>query len=181
MTASTVITEYLGVGVAASRAVSPNVPTGGAAWYYATDTGVVSVWNGSAWVNVSSTNIKTASLQFLIDGGGSAITTGMKGYIEVPFSCTITRGTLLPDRTGSIVVDLFKCNYSQFDAGSTHPVSGDKITASAPLTISASNKAQDSTLTGWTTALAAGDIIGWNVNSAATIQRVTGSLLVTKT
>jgi hypothetical protein len=120
------------------------------------------------------------ALEFVIDGGGSAITTGMKGYIQVPWACTINQSTLLADQSGSIVVDVWKCSYSNFDAGSTHPVSGDKITASAPPTISSATKAQDSTLTGWTTSLAAGDILGFNVNSITTCTRVTISLKVAK-
>ena len=72
----------------------------------------------------------------------------------------------------TIVVDVWKCTYSQFDAGGTHPVSGDKITASAPPTISSATKSQDSTLTGWTTAFAAGDILAFNVNSATTKTRL---------
>lgn len=122
----------------------------------------------------------TVDIAFVIDGGGSAITTGMKGYLEIPFACTITAATLLADQSGSIVVDIFKCTYSQFDAGSTHPVSGDKITASAPPTISSTTKSQDTTLTGWTKAITAGDILAFNVNSITTCQRVTVSLTVTK-
>ncbi len=119
------------------------------------------------------------SLTFVIDGGGSTITTGVKGDLEIPFACTIVRATLLADQSGSIVVDIFKCTYAQFD-DSTHPVSGDKITASAPPTISSATKAQDSTLTGWTTAITAGDILRFNVNSVSTCQRVTLSLKVKK-
>ncbi len=117
----------------------------------------------------------------VIDGGGSVITTGLKGYLgPVPFDGTITQASLVADQSGSIVVDVWKCTYAQFDAGSTHPVSGDKITASAPPTITTATKSQDSTLTGWTTAFAAGDIFALNVNSATTIQRATLSLKFTK-
>lgn len=120
------------------------------------------------------------AIEFVIDGGGSAITTGMKGTLEVPFACTINSVTLLADQSGSIVVDVWKCTYSQYDAGSTHPVSGDKITASAPPTISSATKSQDSTLTGWTKTLAKGDILAFNVNSATTVTRATISLKVSK-
>ena len=120
------------------------------------------------------------ALEFVIDGGGSALTTGMKGYLEVPYACTITRATLLADQSGSVVVDIFRSTYSDF-APPTHPVSGDKLTASAPPTISTATKSQDATLTGWTTSLAAGDVLAFNVNSATTITRVTCSLKVTRT
>ena len=120
------------------------------------------------------------ALEFVIDGGGATITTGLKGYLEVPYACTITRASLLADQSGSIVVDIFRSTYSAF-APPTHPASADKLTASAPPTISSALKSQDSTLTGWTLTLAAGDILAFNVNSVTTIQRVTVSLLVTRT
>ena len=112
----------------------------------------------------------------VIDGGGSAISVGMKGYVEVPFIGTLAQVDMVADRTGSIVIDLWKCSFAQFDAGATHPVAGDKITGSTPLTITSAVKSTDSTLTGWTKALAAGDILGFNVNSVAAIQRVTITL-----
>lgn len=122
---------------------------------------------------------QVAGFEFLIDGGGVALTPGLKGFLEVPFNCTISQGTLLADQSGSVVIDIFKCTFSAF-APPTHPVSADKITASAPLTISSATKVQDATLTGWTTSLTAGDILGFNVNSATTITRVTASLKATR-
>ena len=115
-------------------------------------------------------------IQYVIDGGGATITTGLKGYLEIPFACVIDRWTLLADQSGSIVVDIWKDTYAN-----APPVVGDVITASAKPTISGAAKAQSSTLTGWTTAIAAGDILAFNVNSVATIQRVTLSLRVRKT
>ena len=134
---------------------------------------------GSATVIGTGTGLVDA-LEFVIDGGGSALTTGIKGYLEVPYACTITQASLLADQSGSVVVDIFRSTYSAF-APPTHPVSGDKLTASAPPTISSATKSQDATLTGWTTSLAAGDVLAFNVNSATTVTRVTCSLKVTRT
>lgn len=115
------------------------------------------------------------AIPFIIDGGGSAITTGVKGFIEVPFACTIQRVTLLADQSGSIVVDIWKDTYANYP-----PTVADTITASAKPTISTATKAQDATLTGWTTSVAAGDVLGFNVDSITTCQRVTVSLKVKK-
>lgn len=123
---------------------------------------------------------QTTGIEFVIDGGGSAIGAGYKGYLEVPFNCTITENTLLADQSGSIVVNLYKCTYANFDASATHPVVGDKITSSAPPTITAAVKSQDSTLSGWTTAMSQGDILAIHVDSASGVQRVTLSLRVTR-
>lgn len=125
--------------------------------------------------SATATRFQDGSIEFVIDGGGSTIATGMKGYLEIPFACTINRWTLLGDQSGSIVVDVFKCDYASFDPTTT-PASGNKITASAPPTISTAKKAQSSTLTGWTTAVSAGDILAFNVNSVTTMQRATLSL-----
>jgi hypothetical protein len=112
----------------------------------------------------------------VIDGSGAALTTGLKGYVEVPFNGVLAQVDMVADRSGNLVVDLWKCTYSQFDAGTTHPVAGDKITASTPPTISGGVKSTDSTLASWITALTAGDVIGFYVTSVLNIQRVTLTL-----
>lgn len=118
----------------------------------------------------------TSSINFVIDGGGSTITTGVKGDLVVDFACTINSATLLADQSGSIVVNIWKDTYANFP-----PVVGDKITASAPPTITTATKSTDSTLTGWTLAIAAGDVLRFNVDSVTTVQRVTLDLKVTRT
>lgn len=127
----------------------------------------------ASWPSGSS---GTASLTFIIDGGGSAITTGQKDHLEVPFACTIQQVTMLADQSGSIVVDIWKDTYANFPA-----TDADSITASTPPTISSAQKSQDSTLTGWTKSISSGDILAFNVDSCATITRVTISLKVEKT
>lgn len=132
--------------------------------------------NNPLALSAMPTSIKTATITFIIDGGGSAITTGQKGHLEIPFECTINQVTMLADQSGSIVVDIWKDTYANFP-----PDNADSITASAPPTITTAQKSQDSTLTGWTTAITAGDILAFNVDSCTTITRVTISLKVTKT
>lgn len=121
---------------------------------------------------------RTGLIGLIIDGGGSAITTGVKGFLSVPFACTITGWTLLSTdasaTSGSIVIDLWKDTYANYP-----PAVGDTITASAKPTLSSANKNADTTLTGWTTSLSAGDVLGFNVDSATTVTRVALSLTVT--
>lgn len=121
-------------------------------------------------------NQRASAIIWTIDGGGSAITTGQKGYIEIPFACTITAARSFADQSGSIVVDVWADTYANYP-----PTDADSITASAPITISATTKSQDTTLTGWDTAIAAGDVLGFNVDSVSTITRLTIVLSVTKT
>lgn len=112
-------------------------------------------------------------ISFIIDGGGSAITTGQKGHLEIPFKCEIQRMTILANQSGSIVVDIWKDTYANFP-----PTDADSITSATPPTIAAGTKAQDSTLTSWTKAIAAGDILSFNVDSVTDIQRVVISLYI---
>lgn len=125
---------------------------------------------GLLWVDEFST------LNFVIDGGGSAITTGIKGDLVVDFACTITAVTTLADQSGSIVVDIWKDTYTNFP-----PIVGDSITASAKPTLSAATKSQDTTLTGWTTSVVAGDVLRFNVDSITSCTRVTVALKVKRT
>ena len=111
-----------------------------------------------------------------IDGGGSAITTGTKGYVECPYAGTIVAATLLLDQSGSIVIDVWKDTYANYP-----PTDADSITAAAPPTVSTATKSQDTTLTGWTTSISAGDIFGFNVDSITTATRATLILKINRT
>jgi len=117
-----------------------------------------------------------SAIEFIIDGGGSAIATGVKGYVEVPFDCYIEEQTLGADQAGDLVLDLWLDSYANFP-----PLVGDTITASAKPTLSSSDKDQDSTLTGWTRQLTKGQWLGVKVDSAATVEFATLSLKVRKT
>jgi hypothetical protein len=55
-----------------------------------------------------------AGLAFIIDGGGSAITTGEKGHLEVPFTCNLQQVSLLADQSGSIKIDIWRDTYDHY-------------------------------------------------------------------
>jgi hypothetical protein len=136
------------------------------------------VANNEVDVDIEENNLDIANgtIQFILDGNGFAITTGIKGDIILPDkSLTIQSYDIVADQSGSISIDLWKDTYANFP-----PDNSDSITASAPIAISATTKGQDSTLTGWTKSLNAKDIIRINVDSCSTIQRVTVTLHVKK-
>jgi hypothetical protein len=107
----------------------------------------------------------------VIDGAGSAITTGVKGYLSLPVAGTWKKWRLLSIDSsvtaGSIVIDVWKDTYTNYP-----PTIADTITAAAKPTLSAVNKNEDSGLAGWTTSFSAGDILGFNVDSASTVTKV---------
>lgn len=159
----------------------------GTTWRLTTSGAITIDTTATAWavtplaVNATTTtglaNTRIATVGITIDGGGSAITAGIKGDIMVPYACTINSVTMLADQTGSIVVDIWKDTYANYP-----PTIADTITAAALPTITTANKSQDTTLTGWTTTVAAGDTIRFNVNATpSAITRLNLTLKVTKT
>ncbi len=117
-----------------------------------------------------------SSITFIFSAGGVTLPLGIAGSLTIPFDCQITEWTLLADQTGSIVVDIWKDTYANYP-----PTVADTITGSAKPTISTSNKAQSSTLTGWTTTINSGDILRFNIDSVSALTFVTLSLKVRRT
>lgn len=119
---------------------------------------------------------RIVSIGLMISGGASVITTGIKGFIEVPFAGTIQAVTLLGEQiiNAAIVIDIWKLPYASYP-----PNAINSITASAKPTIPLSQiKAQDTVLTGWNKTINAGDVLGFNVDSVTLFKYVTLSLKV---
>lgn len=116
---------------------------------------------------------KTSAFGINIENAGVAITAGSKGFVTVPYDCMITNWTLLADQSGSIVIDVKRSTYDAFPPTAS-------IAGSAKPTLSSVQKNQDYLLTGWTKDLAAGDVIEFVVDSAATVTRVNLSISVVK-
>lgn len=115
----------------------------------------------------------TTALVFSKDGGGVELPTGILGDLLVPFGCTITAATLLADQAGDAVVDIWKDTTANFP-----PTNADSITASNEPTLSSAAAMTDSTLTDWTTSIAAGDVLRFNLDSVSTITRLSIILTV---
>ncbi len=116
----------------------------------------------------------TRAPTFIIDGGGTVFVTGVAGSLYIPFTCTISAVTLLaPKESGSVVVDIWKTPVGSFPANS-----GNSICASDLPTLSSAQHSQDTTLTGWTLAIAAGDTLTFNVNSVTSLTKLTITLTV---
>lgn len=130
-----------------------------------------------ALIELIKVKTKFDTIQFVIDGGGSVFTAGQKGHVEVPFNCEVIGVRMYGNTSsGSTVIDIWKSDYASFP-----PVVGGSITAAAKPTLSAVQKSEDLTLTGWTTTLNRGDVLAYNVDSNTTKGRVTIVLLVEKT
>lgn len=127
---------------------------------------------GNQNFQVNPSLVRTASIQYTIDGGGSVPSTGAKGQVSIPVNCTVTGWVITANASGSAVVDVLKSTYAGFPSTST-------IAGSEKPTLTSAQKNEDLTLTTWTTAVSAGDIIQFNLNSVATVTRVNVTLNVT--
>ena len=114
-----------------------------------------------------------SALNIILGDGLSEIVTGVKGVVEIPYACQITAVRLAGDAVGSIVVDIWKDVFANFPPTAT-------IVASAKPTLASVQASEDTTLTGWTTSVAAGDWLAFNVESASTLKQVTLSLTLVR-
>lgn len=128
---------------------------------------------------VVSVETETKSITLVVDGGGAAITAGVKGYIQVPFACTIQSWRMFADQSGSITIDIWKDTYASFPPTDADSMSG----GGKEPALSSAQKAEDTDVTDWTTDdISAGDILAFNVDALATsITRVTLQLFVRRT
>jgi phage baseplate assembly protein gpV len=115
----------------------------------------------------------SGSFGITIDGGGSAITTGNKGYLTVPYGGTITGWRIISDQSGSCVVDVWK-------TANAIPTVTNTIAGTEKPTLSSQQLNTNTALTTWTSSVSPGDIFAFNVDSATTVTRVNVSIYITK-
>jgi len=96
--------------------------------------------------------------------------------VYAPYAAVIQEAVILADQAGDIVVDIWKAAYASFP-----PTVAGTICAAAKPTLSDTDSYRDTTLTGWTTALAAGDVLRFNVDSSNTVTRAVVALKIKKT
>lgn len=127
---------------------------------------LVTLQNGLG--GVSGSSIATHAVTFVVNGQGSVPTTGdLKIFPIAEYACTINRVDVTADQSGSMTMDIWK------RASRAIPTSSNKISASAPATLSSAQVSSDATLTGWTTSVAAGDVFGATLVTATTITSAT--------
>lgn len=127
-----------------------------------------------------SSNAGIRSVAVTIGNGTDVITTSLTSTVCVPYGCSIISHDLVSVDSsgalvsGSVVLTLKKAAYSSLPPTSS-------IVASAPPTLSAATKAQDLTLTGWTTAISAGDYLLVGVSSVSSCKQIIFTLFVRTT
>lgn len=135
----------------------------------------LSIDMGDADRTLTVANLLTVGIPLILDGAGSELTTGVKADIPIPFACTLTGWDLVTDQTGTITIDIWKDTYANYP-----PTNADTITGGGEPSVGGGSKAQDTTLSGWTTSIAAGDILRFNVDAINTVTRATLMLYALK-
>lgn len=130
-------------------------------------------WEVLAGTAAATTN--DAAIEFVLEGGGATIPTGLLIWEEIPWNATITGVKLTGDAAGSIVADIRSVSFAGFPGGA-----GNTICGGNKPTLVAAQTFQDNTLVGWTTEITKGNFLLVNVDSVSGLQRVTLSLRVTK-
>jgi len=127
--------------------------------------------NGAVTPAKASTAMKRDVIGVAVgDPAGSALATGVLGYVVVPNACTIAGWDIVVD-AGTATVDVWKVG-----TGTAKPTVSNTITASAKPAISTGTVIHSTTLTGWTTSVTAFDIIGFNLDAVATAKYITVQL-----
>jgi hypothetical protein len=109
-----------------------------------------------------------------VDGAGTVLTTGEKGYAIIPYDGTITGWSVISDQVGDCVMDVWKTS------GGTIPTVSDTITGTEKPTLSSQQINSDLTLTSWITSVSIGDVIAFNIDSVSAITRINLSIYITK-
>ena len=121
----------------------------------------------------------TTTMSYILDGGGSVISSGSAGSVEVPHDYTPLSWNLFSNLSGSLTVDVRRATYASW-SGTGTLTPGNSIVGSEKPTITTSFKGQDASLTSWS-GLSAGDILDFWVDSPPTnITRATLSITFRK-
>jgi len=141
--------------------------------------------------NLSSGTVATArlpadntvrTLGITIDGGGNVPSTGIKGYMTIPWNGTITGWTCIADQAGTCTVDIWDIAGSGAPPTAPNiPTSANKISASAPVALAGPEESAAggaSAISTWTMALAQWDTLAFNLSAVGTCTRITVQLQV---
>jgi hypothetical protein len=133
-----------------------NLPTANA-----TNRGALS---NTDWTRFDS--FKTQTIGITVDGSGGVITAGQKGYVRIPYACTITSWSILTGNAGTgatVTFDILRANNA---IPSVSLVGG----GTKPFLTSNTAQIASAAPAGWTSVtLAANDILGFNVESGAAV------------
>lgn len=111
------------------------------------------------------------------ENDGSVLTAGQQRFLVMPWSGTITGWDLIGDQSGSVVIDIWRDTYANFPPDVSDTIispSGTKPT------LSSQQINRDLDPVGWYRSLGKEDVLGFNIDSVATLTRATLTLRITR-
>ncbi len=111
------------------------------------------------------------ALHMTVGGYGTVLPTGVCGDMQAPVDGTIVAAALMLDQSGSVAVSVWRDSYANYP-----PTIADVVSSAFSVTTSVG--LLDQTLSGWTTTIAAGDCLRFNIDSVTTITRMTIALRI---
>lgn len=130
--------------------------------------------NGNSAYSLISTNSASwsvgsaGSINYTIDGGGFPISTGSKGFVQIPHNFVVQEWNIIADiLTTSFIVDVRKCSYANFPTTTT-------IVGGDTLTLTNQQKNRNSSAS-WTS-INAGDFLEFFVTDASNASMINISI-----
>lgn len=123
---------------------------------------------GSTVAFGNHTHTTPETMEIMVDGGGSVISTGIYTWFKMPWTGTLTAWYLYADVVGSIEFDIWKGTHVDWILNVSKSITG--ATADQQVKIVGASKWSNNTFTGWTTTTFTEDeLVTINVDSATTI------------
>jgi len=116
---------------------------------------------------INGSQIQDRQVTFGVDGAGSAISTGLKDWVRVPYSGTIVLWELTAKESGSVVCDIYKSDYA-----SAPPASGSIVGAGTKPALSSAQRNKSTSPAFDTLTVSAGDYLRLNIDSASTVTKI---------
>jgi len=126
---------------------------------------------GTGTLTATSTTL-TQTLGTTVDGSGGTVTAGLKGYIKVPYACTITGWTVISTTATplqAIQFDIWRRNGALPTSAAADSLI-DTVAGGIKPQLSGGQQLRNSiNLNFWSTSLAAGDYLAFRVDSATIV------------
>jgi hypothetical protein len=162
------------IGQSASTAPSQGIPAH-AVNHQSAGTDEITV-SGLSGLLADPQTPKDSSVLFIGDGGGAVVVPNIPRYVVIPHDCVIVKYTLIADLSGSCVIDVWNAPIASYP-----PTNANSITAGNEAHLTTEISRVDSTLTGWNKTISAGDVLGFNVDSATTVKWISLMLELART
>ena len=128
---------------------------------------------GGTWASPTA----QSQIIFTIDGGGSAITTGEKTSVRIPYAGTLTGWDIVADQASTSTIDVWVDSYANYP-----PTNADSITNAHEPTISASIKGQDTDISDWSDVENhEGDYMTFNIDANDVAEKLVLTIYLVKT